>query len=110
MIFIGFGLNLVFHRPDWTEAFTPFLPNGWGGVFKAMGLTFIAFQGFEVISQCSEEIKNPKKEYSPRSFSFSYHCRTNLPANCCYIIRGSKTNGRFNSLGLFSLAQRDSFS
>jgi amino acid transporter/nucleotide-binding universal stress UspA family protein len=61
MIFIGFGLNLIFHRPDWKEAFTPFFANGWGGVFKAMGLTFIAFQGFEVISQCSEEIKNPKK-------------------------------------------------
>ncbi len=60
-IFIGFGINLIFHRPDWKEAFTPFLPNGWSGVFKAMGLTFIAFQGFEVISQCSEEIKNPKK-------------------------------------------------
>jgi len=60
-IFIGFGLNLLFHRPDWQVAFTPFLPHGWGGVFKAMGLTFIAFQGFEVISQCSEEIKNPKK-------------------------------------------------
>ncbi len=61
LIFIGFGFNLIFHRPDWKEAFTPFLPHGWGGVFKAMGFTFIAFQGFEVISQCSEEIKNPKK-------------------------------------------------
>lgn len=70
IIFIGFGLNLVFHRPDWTEAFTPFLPNGWGGVFKAMGLTFIAFQGFEVISQCSEEIKNPKKNI-PRAVFLS---------------------------------------
>jgi basic amino acid/polyamine antiporter, APA family len=70
MIFIGFGLNLVFQRPDWTEAFTPFLPNGWGGVFKAMGLTFIAFQGFEVISQCSEEIKNPKKNI-PRAVFLS---------------------------------------
>jgi hypothetical protein len=37
------------------------MPNGWGGVIKAMGLTFIAFQGFEVISQCSEEVKNPKQ-------------------------------------------------
>ncbi|MFH2107450.1 MAG: amino acid permease [Chrysiogenia bacterium] len=61
MIFIGFGLAIIFRKPDWQAAFTPFLPNGWGGVFKAMGLTFIAFQGFEVISQCSEEIKNPKK-------------------------------------------------
>lgn len=60
-VFIGFGLNLIFHRPDWQNAFTPFLPHGWGGVFKGMGLTFIAFQGFEVISQCSEEIKNPRK-------------------------------------------------
>ncbi|MCJ7553934.1 MAG: amino acid permease [Ignavibacteriaceae bacterium] len=69
-IFIGFGLNLVFHLPDWQDAFTPFLPNGWGGVFKAMGLTFIAFQGFEVISQCSEEIKNPKKNI-PRAVFLS---------------------------------------
>lgn len=70
MIFIGFGLNLIFNRPDWKEAFTPFLPNGWSGVFKAMGLTFIAFQGFEVISQCSEEIKNPKKNI-PRAVFLS---------------------------------------
>ncbi len=61
LIFIGFGLNLILNKPNWQESFTPFLPNGWSGVFKAMGLTFIAFQGFEVISQCSEEIKNPKK-------------------------------------------------
>ncbi|MEO8231041.1 MAG: amino acid permease [Ignavibacteriota bacterium] len=69
-IFIGFGLNLVFHRPDWKDAFTPFFAHGWGGVFKAMGLTFIAFQGFEVISQCSEEIKNPKKNI-PRAVFLS---------------------------------------
>jgi amino acid transporter/nucleotide-binding universal stress UspA family protein len=60
-IFVGFGLELMFRRGDVSAAFTPFMPNGWGGVFKAMGLTFIAFQGFEVISQCSEEVKNPKK-------------------------------------------------
>ncbi|MBZ0200209.1 MAG: amino acid permease [Ignavibacteriaceae bacterium] len=70
MIFIGFGLNLLFSKPDWESAFHPFLPNGWGGVFKAMGLTFIAFQGFEVISQCSEEIKNPKKNI-PRAVFLS---------------------------------------
>jgi APA family basic amino acid/polyamine antiporter len=37
------------------------MAHGWSGVLKAMGLTFIAFQGFEVISQCSEEVRNPKK-------------------------------------------------
>ncbi|MBL7995889.1 amino acid permease [bacterium] len=70
MIFIGFGLSLILQRPDWKDALTPFLPNGWGGVFKAMGLTFIAFQGFEVISQCSEEIKSPKKNI-PRAVFLS---------------------------------------
>ena len=70
MIFIGFGINLILNRPDWTEAFTPFFPHGWSGVFKAMGLTFIAFQGFEVISQCSEEIKNPKRNI-PRAVFLS---------------------------------------
>ena len=70
LIFIGFGVNLIFHRPDWKEAFTPFFAHGWGGVFKAMGLTFIAFQGFEVISQCSEEIKNPKRNI-PRAVFLS---------------------------------------
>ena len=53
-----------------TAAFTPFMPNGWGGVFKAMGLTFIAFQGFEVISQCSEEVRIPKKNI-PRAVFLS---------------------------------------
>lgn len=69
-IFAGFGLSVLFNKPDASASFTPFLPNGWGGVFKAMGLTFIAFQGFEVISQCSEEIKNPKKNI-PRAVFLS---------------------------------------
>lgn len=69
-IFIGFGLELLLHRNDWKLAFTPFLPNGWGGVFKAMGLTFIAFEGYEVISQCSEEVKNPKRNI-PRAVFLS---------------------------------------
>ena len=51
LIFIGFGLELIVRQGDWRTTFSPFLPNGFGGVFKAMGLTFIAFQGFEVIAQ-----------------------------------------------------------
>ncbi len=59
-IFVLFGLQVTFGRSGWAGAFYPFLPNGWTGVVRAMGLTFIAFQGFEVISQASEEIRNPK--------------------------------------------------
>ncbi len=70
MIFIGFGLELIIRQGDWRTTFSPFLPNGFGGVFKAMGLTFIAFQGFEVIAQSSEEIKNPRKNI-PRAVFLS---------------------------------------
>jgi len=69
-VFIGFGLDAVLTRPDWREAFTPFLPHGWGGVFSAMGLTFIAFEGYELIVQSSEEVKNPKKNI-PRAVFLS---------------------------------------
>jgi basic amino acid/polyamine antiporter, APA family len=70
LIFIGFGLELIVRQGDWRTTFSPFLPNGFGGVFKAMGLTFIAFQGFEVIAQSSEEIKNPRKNI-PRAVFLS---------------------------------------
>ncbi|HEV8360697.1 MAG TPA: amino acid permease, partial [Candidatus Thermoplasmatota archaeon] len=37
------------------------LPNGFLGVFLAMGLMFIAFEGYEVVAQASEEVKRPKR-------------------------------------------------
>jgi amino acid transporter/nucleotide-binding universal stress UspA family protein len=70
LIFIGFGLELILRHGDWRTTFQPFLPHGTGGVFKAMGLTFIAFQGFEVIAQSSEEIKNPRRNI-PRAVFLS---------------------------------------
>jgi amino acid transporter/nucleotide-binding universal stress UspA family protein len=69
-VFIGFGLKLMFQSGDYASSFSPFMPNGWGGVFKAMGLTFIAFEGFEVIAQSSEEIRNPRKNI-PRAVFLS---------------------------------------
>jgi basic amino acid/polyamine antiporter, APA family len=69
-VFVLFGLQITLRRPDWTMGFSPFMPNGWAGVIKAMGLTFIAFQGFEVISQASEEIRNPKRNI-PRAVFLS---------------------------------------
>jgi len=69
-IFIGFGLHILFGKPDWQTPFQPFMDKGLGSVFKAMGLTFIAFQGFEVIAQSSEEIKNPRKNI-PRAVFLS---------------------------------------
>jgi len=60
-VFVASGLYYMFQRPDWQTAFTPFMPRGFGGVMTAMGLTFIAFQGYEIIVQCGEEVKNPRR-------------------------------------------------
>jgi len=61
-VFVGFGVWITLHRPDWQSVFVDdFLPKGYGGVFVAMGLTFIAFEGYEIIAQCSEEVVQPER-------------------------------------------------
>jgi amino acid transporter/nucleotide-binding universal stress UspA family protein len=69
-VFIISGLYTIYYKPDWFSNFSPFLPNGFGGIFMAMGLTFIAFEGYEVIAQTAEEVKNPKKNI-PRAIFLS---------------------------------------
>ena len=69
-VFIISGIYTIYYSPDWFSNFNPFLPNGFGGVFMAMGLTFIAFEGYEVIAQTAEEVKNPKKNI-PRAIFLS---------------------------------------
>lgn len=59
--FLGSGLWALFLKPDWPAAFVPFFPRGWGGVFAAMGLTYIAFEGYEIIAQSGEEVRNPRR-------------------------------------------------
>lgn len=59
--FIGIGIWIMYANPEWTINFNDFIPLGITGIIAAMGLTFIAFEGYEVIVQTGEEIKNPKK-------------------------------------------------
>ena len=62
VIFIAYGLKRIFQIPDAAaQSFKPFLPNGAGGVVIAMGLTFIAFEGYDLIATVAEEIKAPEK-------------------------------------------------
>lgn len=70
-VFVGFGVWFTLHRPDWHLTFTQNpLPNGLGSVFVAMGLTFIAFEGYEIIAQCSEEVRSPERNV-PRAVFLS---------------------------------------
>ncbi|HIJ17505.1 MAG TPA: amino acid permease [Thermoplasmata archaeon] len=54
------------------DNFYPIFPEDKGltDVFMVMGFTFIAFEGYEIIVQCGEEVKNPKKNV-PRAIFLS---------------------------------------
>ncbi len=60
-LFVLSGLIILGHEPAATHRIAvDFLPNGMGGILAAMGLTYVAFEGFEIIAQSGEEVKNPK--------------------------------------------------
>jgi amino acid transporter/nucleotide-binding universal stress UspA family protein len=67
-ILYAFDLNGI-HMID---NLTPFFPEGtnMGTVFMLMGFTFIAFEGYEIIVQCGEEVQDPKKNI-PRAIFIS---------------------------------------
>jgi APA family basic amino acid/polyamine antiporter len=54
------------------DNFEPLLPEGKGfsDVFMVMAFTFLAFEGYEIIVQCGEEVKNPMKNI-PRAIFIS---------------------------------------
>ena len=70
-VFCAFGIKYMFFPEAvfdvggtggmGTEQLTPFIPEqtGWLGILSAMGLTFIAFEGYEIIVQSGEEVKDP---------------------------------------------------
>jgi amino acid transporter len=71
LIFVAFGLYAMIQRPDALDVFKEdLLPNGLGGVFMAMALTFIAFEGYEIIAQSGEEVINPMRNI-PRAIFIS---------------------------------------
>ena len=68
---IGAGFLTIHNNPDWySNIATNFAPIGIAGIVAAMGLTFIAFEGYEIIVQTGEEVKNPKKNI-PRAIFIS---------------------------------------
>jgi amino acid transporter/nucleotide-binding universal stress UspA family protein len=72
-LFIGFGCYAMFAgklAQPWQGHFSGFFQKGFKGIIMAMGLTFIAFEGYEIIAQCGEEVKNPKRNI-PRSIFIS---------------------------------------
>jgi amino acid transporter/nucleotide-binding universal stress UspA family protein len=69
-LFSAFGVFAIFREPGLLQSnFQNFLPLGIGGVISAMGLTFIAFEGYDLIATVSEEIKDPTKNIPKAMFA-----------------------------------------
>jgi amino acid transporter len=51
------------------HGFTPFLENGTGGLLSAMGFTFIALQGFDLIATVGGEVKKPERNIPRAMFA-----------------------------------------
>ncbi len=70
-VFIFFGFKQVLATPDIAiENFSPLFPNGFTGVLSAMALTFIAFEGYDLIATVSEEVKDPQRTI-PKAILYS---------------------------------------
>ncbi|WP_266080936.1 amino acid permease [Haladaptatus caseinilyticus] len=69
-VLIVTGLWTIAGQSNTAVRFEPFFPNGFGGVFLAMGLTFIAFEGYEIIVQSGREVVNPR-ENIPKAVFYS---------------------------------------
>lgn len=65
LLFIGFGIHYI--KP---ENYVPFIPEntgevgkfGWSGIFRAAGIIFLAFVGFDAVSTVAQESKNPQRD------------------------------------------------
>ena len=53
-----------------TANWTPFLPNGMGGVLKGVSAVFFAYIGFDAISTTAEECANPQRDL-PKGMIYS---------------------------------------
>ncbi len=61
-LFVVFGAYATFTAPDWSAKFLSnpsFAPTGIVGIIGAMGFTYIAFEGYEIIVQSGEEVVDP---------------------------------------------------
>ncbi|MEW5319263.1 MAG: hypothetical protein WDW38_010426 [Sanguina aurantia] len=58
-IFMAIGVGFRYLRP---QNFSPFLTNGIGGLYKGTSAVFFSYIGFDMISYCAEETRNPGRD------------------------------------------------
>jgi basic amino acid/polyamine antiporter, APA family len=110
---IGAGFWSIYNHPNWQMNFSDFMPMGVAGIVAAMGLTFIAFEGYEVIVQTGEEVKNPKKNI-PKAIFISLTAVVVLYCLIAFVSIGAifppgmpswKFIGNYGELGIMKAAE-----
>jgi amino acid transporter len=89
LVVIGVG-SFYIDPKNWS----PFAPNGIGGVLKGVAGVFFAYIGFDAISTTAEECKNPRRDL-PRSMIYALIITTVL-----YILISLVLTGMVNYSGL----------
>jgi amino acid transporter len=75
---------------------TPFLPNGMGGVMKGVSAVFFAYIGFDAISTTAEECKNPQRDL-PRGMIYSLIICTILYVLVALVLTGMAKYTQLNT-------------
>ncbi len=60
LAFIAIGTWTILHRG--TNHWTPFMPNGFRGIWQGAALGFFSYIGFDAVSTAGEECKNPQRD------------------------------------------------
>jgi len=71
---------------------TPFFPHGAGGLLKAMGFTFIALQGFDLVAAIAGEVKQPARNI-PRAMLLSLGAALAVYLPLLFIVATVGTHG-----------------
>jgi amino acid transporter/nucleotide-binding universal stress UspA family protein len=64
------GVVIAVFHPERVANFQPFMPRGWFRLMGAMGVIYVAFEGFEVIAQAGDETIDPRKNI-PKAMLYS---------------------------------------
>ena len=114
-VFIFFGLKQALSATEVTLAnFKPLFPMGFTGVLAAMGLTFIAFEGYDLIATVSEEVREPQKTI-PKAILYSLGITISIYLLVVFVCIGAvpaaeglqswQLLGKYQEIGIIRAAQ-----
>lgn len=84
LLLLVIGIGAFYVKP---ENWSPFAPNGIGGVLKGISGVFFAYIGFDAISTTAEECKNPRRDL-PMSMFYALLITTVLYVAISLVLTG----------------------